>query len=53
MIVCLQDANFNLGGLVPALFYHFVISSAYSGSVSVSSLVSRLGFGLVDIIWQL
>lgn len=33
MEVCLQDVNFGLGGLVPALFCHFVISSAYSGSV--------------------
>lgn len=50
MEVCLQDANFNLGGMVPALFCPFTVSSTYSSNVSISVFMSRLGFGLVDII---
>lgn len=50
MEVCLQDANFGLGGLVPALFCPVTVSSTYNGNVSISMFMSRFGFGLVDII---
>ncbi|MHC4461822.1 MAG: hypothetical protein ACYS30_10365 [Planctomycetota bacterium] len=48
MVVCRQAANFGLRGPVAALFYPFSVSSINNDNVSISALVSRLGFGLAN-----
>lgn len=48
MEICWHDANFGLVGLISSLFFPVSISSNYHSNVSVSALVSRLGFAGLD-----